>query len=381
MIHFIPDEYKAVYAGEHVQLLPKEFALFAFLYEHPERTFSRDELLEYVWGMEEPSDRTVDDHIYRLRKKLAGWAHLFSLNTVRGQGYKLTLLQRKINTNPLQLDEQFASDVNRMMTKYHGLGMGAALQLLFTHKEVLGLPGDPFYDIYVKFVGGDFRWIVETDSLSFWKKAGYLLCLHFIMHFDPNATLRLYDQIKERLDLVADKWIADIKMNIIFAHMEAGQIDRAITQSREMEPVINNLHSDSFTSIFLVKQMYLHLLNDEIDAAAGKLRECETLLTNNPIQRELGAMMIAKGIFLYHLGNIAGARKTLDEAMHIVRQTRFVPHLIHAVHTILFFLHKKRIIVDEEYEQKYSKLWEQLSEQYRFDETIKLIERQFKMNL
>lgn len=56
----------------HAALLPKEFALLRFLYDNRNRAFSRDGLLEQVWPMEHPVDRTVDDHVYRLRRKLAG---------------------------------------------------------------------------------------------------------------------------------------------------------------------------------------------------------------------------------------------------------------------------------------------------------------------
>ncbi|WP_167628892.1 two component system response regulator PieR [Listeria valentina] len=69
-------------------LTPKEFDLFYFLIEHPRQVFSREQLLERVWGYQFYGDeRTVDVHIKRLRKKIATDEHLF-LHTIWGVGYK-----------------------------------------------------------------------------------------------------------------------------------------------------------------------------------------------------------------------------------------------------------------------------------------------------
>lgn len=58
-------------AGGPVPLAPKEYDLLAFLARHPNRVFSRDELLQRVWGYDFPGDdRTVDVHVRRLREKL-----------------------------------------------------------------------------------------------------------------------------------------------------------------------------------------------------------------------------------------------------------------------------------------------------------------------
>ncbi|WP_374713726.1 response regulator [Symbiobacterium terraclitae] len=57
--------------GRPVPLAPKEYDLLAFLAQHPNRVFGRDELLQRVWGYDFPGDdRTVDVHIRRLREKL-----------------------------------------------------------------------------------------------------------------------------------------------------------------------------------------------------------------------------------------------------------------------------------------------------------------------
>lgn len=74
-------------AGQLLELTPKEFDLLALLVFHPGRVYTREDLLDLVWGMEYAGGtRTVDIHIQRLRKKL-GDAHVL-LQTVYGIGYK-----------------------------------------------------------------------------------------------------------------------------------------------------------------------------------------------------------------------------------------------------------------------------------------------------
>jgi len=73
---------------EPVELTPKEFDLLALLLSHPDRVYTRDELLDAVWGLEYASGtRTVDIHIQRLRKKLGDSGQRL-LQTVFGVGYK-----------------------------------------------------------------------------------------------------------------------------------------------------------------------------------------------------------------------------------------------------------------------------------------------------
>ncbi len=73
---------------EELELTPKEFDLLTMFVQNPGRAFSRDYLLERVWGDDVyVTDRTVDTHVQRLRKKLGDQADL--IRTVWGIGYKL----------------------------------------------------------------------------------------------------------------------------------------------------------------------------------------------------------------------------------------------------------------------------------------------------
>ncbi len=76
--------------GRAIHLGPTEFRLLEFLMQHPRRVFTREELLDAVWGRDihvEP--RTVDVHIRRLRKSINGSDELDLVRTVRAAGYAL----------------------------------------------------------------------------------------------------------------------------------------------------------------------------------------------------------------------------------------------------------------------------------------------------
>ena len=81
-----------VFADEApVQIGPTEYRLLHFFMTHPERVFSRSQLLDQVWGDHVfVEERTVDVHIRRLRKALEPSGHDAHVETVRGSGYRFT---------------------------------------------------------------------------------------------------------------------------------------------------------------------------------------------------------------------------------------------------------------------------------------------------
>ena len=77
-------------AGQPVDLGPTEFRLLRFFMTHPERIYTRAQILDLVWGDHVFIDeRTVDVHIRRLRKELEATGHDRLIDTVRGSGYGL----------------------------------------------------------------------------------------------------------------------------------------------------------------------------------------------------------------------------------------------------------------------------------------------------
>ena len=83
------DSYELIVNGKRVEAPPKEMELLYHLASSPNRVFTRNQLLDEVWGFDYFGDsRTVDVHIKRLREKLEGVSEKWSLKTVWGVGYK-----------------------------------------------------------------------------------------------------------------------------------------------------------------------------------------------------------------------------------------------------------------------------------------------------
>ncbi len=81
--------YELKVKGKVVEAPPKELELLSYLASHPNRVFTRDQLLDEVWGFEYYGDsRTIDVHIKRLREKLENASDQWGLKTVWGVGYK-----------------------------------------------------------------------------------------------------------------------------------------------------------------------------------------------------------------------------------------------------------------------------------------------------
>lgn len=82
--------YEVVMDGRSMVLPLKEFELLFKLASYPGKTFSRDQLIEEIWGYDFMGDeRTVDVHIKRLRERFPEEESLFRIRTVRGLGYRL----------------------------------------------------------------------------------------------------------------------------------------------------------------------------------------------------------------------------------------------------------------------------------------------------
>jgi DNA-binding response OmpR family regulator len=82
-------QYKVLNDGREVLLSPKEMELFCFLASHSNQVFTRQQVLNQVWGYDFEGDpRTVDVHIKRIREKFGETNAYWNIKTIRGIGYK-----------------------------------------------------------------------------------------------------------------------------------------------------------------------------------------------------------------------------------------------------------------------------------------------------
>ncbi|WP_282139409.1 response regulator transcription factor [Cytobacillus oceanisediminis] len=82
--------------GKEVSLTPRDLSLLLFLAERPNRTFTRDQLIEHVWGMDyDGSDRAVDLAVKRIRQALTDWPETEGeIRTLRGMGYQFHVYEK-----------------------------------------------------------------------------------------------------------------------------------------------------------------------------------------------------------------------------------------------------------------------------------------------
>ena len=87
------DAFELTVDGKKVDTPPKEMELLFHLASSPNRVYTRNQLLDEVWGFDYFGDsRTVDVHIKRLREKLEGVSDQWTLKTVWGVGYKFEVV-------------------------------------------------------------------------------------------------------------------------------------------------------------------------------------------------------------------------------------------------------------------------------------------------
>jgi two-component system, OmpR family, response regulator len=92
-LHMDRKSYEVRLNGEGITLPMKEFELLFKLAGSPGRTYSRDQLIEEIWGYAfEGNERTLDVHINRLRERFAEGMYAFKITTIRGLGYRLEVV-------------------------------------------------------------------------------------------------------------------------------------------------------------------------------------------------------------------------------------------------------------------------------------------------
>ncbi|WP_423409163.1 response regulator transcription factor [Heyndrickxia sp. MSNUG] len=90
------DSHVVSIGGEPVVLTPKDLNLLFFLAERPNRTFTREDLIENIWGMDyDGSDRAVDLSVKRIRQSLSAWpSSQGEIRTLRGLGYQFSVYEK-----------------------------------------------------------------------------------------------------------------------------------------------------------------------------------------------------------------------------------------------------------------------------------------------
>lgn len=327
-------EYKVTVDGLTIELFPKEFALFQFLYNNRGRTFSREQLLDKVWPLEYPVERTVDDHIYRLRKKLGDFQGL-DIKTVRGFGYSLAM-QEPTSTmpNPTTYDLEMQETMREIFVKYHHYGQGKSMLTLARQQDVLGYEMDHFYSIYIHFVQGDLEWLLNTTDVGIEERL-YSLLICYVIFGEPRVRVELCEQVLEKKILLPPQHIELEILNILDLYTLAGQPAKTLERLKQTHQVIQEPGYENFITIAAISEMFAHLWMGTRDEELERLATAiEARLLEKPFLREIGNYKSVKGLWLSRRGDWREAERVLDEALEVLEMSGFVPMRMHTLYKI-----------------------------------------------
>lgn len=331
-------EYIVSAEGITIGLLPKEFALLQFLYLNRGRTYSREQLLDKVWPLEYPVERTVDDHIYRLRKKLRGLNGL-EIKTVRGFGYSLSVpgSGADIMITPATHDPELRNAMSDVFGMFHVYGQGKSMLTLARQQDTLGYELDPYYSMVVHFVQGDLEWLMNTEEVPLKDRLFYLLVFYFFSG-NPKSRLTYCEQIIERQLLPSANQMELEILTILDLFILAGQPERAIERLKRSYQVIAEPGYENFVPVTMIVELMVHLVAGTAETELQRMDEAiSKVLRDKPFLREIGSYKVVKG--LWHIRNKQWreAEKLLDEGLQVLEMTGFVPLPFYALYRIHHF--------------------------------------------
>ncbi|MFB5674904.1 winged helix-turn-helix domain-containing protein [Paenibacillus terreus] len=361
-LKFEEDGFKVTYGAERETLLAKEFALLRFLYDHRNQVFTREQLLDHVWPLEYPVERTVDDHVYRLRKKLSRWSWL-SIRTVRGLGYKLVLKQSEKRLQPSLNDPQMHEAVHTLLRRYHLLGQGTSLLALAAQEEQLGFELSPWYRMYARFVQADIAWFLEEEDIP----AAEILFWCLLLYWATGPVTPYTVQQCERAlatGALPPPHARELRLlSILEAHIENGEPERAAALLPETRNSVEKEGLDGFVLPVAILEVYLYLSAGQPSKVREQFERVEAMLEEMPYLRERGRYTIFKGLWYLCEGNAKEAEKLMDEGMDILHTAGQELMKIKAVCQIIRYLELH--CPHERLEHKYKRIYERLDRENR----------------
>lgn len=377
-IKFYNSEFKVKYRSEEIVLLRKEFLLLQFFYQNPSQIFTREELLDIVWPMEAPTDRTVDDHIYRVRKKLEPLSSVIGIETVRGQGYLLRL-NKEAHDSPLLKDAEVSSNVKMLFHKYHLYGQGDALKLLEENQTVFGFELDLQSRLYLHFMKGDFRWFLEEEETSFWEKCYYFLHIYSYIETDKKKCLDYFTRALAAKELPEYHRLEIRLLNRLSLLIFTKEINEAENLLNESKKAIHEEKLEGFIPLISLTELYLNFFRNDNVGMKEKMIEMEKMLVKYPFSREKATFSIIKGINCLVLKKQAEAEGYFDMGLELFREAKYIPGTLNSLKIILFYL--KEFRMKNDLYDHYQEVWKKYAKEYKFAELAESIGSQLDFHL
>ncbi|MFC4100638.1 winged helix-turn-helix domain-containing protein [Paenibacillus xanthanilyticus] len=348
--------YTVIWQGQAVSLLPKEYALLRYLHRHAGQTLSREQLLDGVWTMESPTDRTVDDHVYRLRRKLEGWSPSIRIETIRGRGYRFIAEEPPGEGNPLPRLAEFSEDMKAIAGTYLRYGRGDALLTLSRNKEVLGFEADPSFALLLRMMEGrDVRFIVREEA-PFAERAFLLLYLYQLLR--PLENRAYVERALERR-MLPPVWHTELAtMAIIAMSMDWGEWDQARDKQEELAAEAERNGWEGLIPYAANLRLEYVIRSGRWPELSEAAADAERKLAQYPYQRETGQYRVLTGIAAYREDADKGLAR-IDQGLELLRQSRFLANLMNAYHTVVSIGGEPELAGLRE---RYAKEWKQLAD-------------------
>lgn len=375
-----------------IRLLPKEFALLAFLHRNSGRVFTRDQLLDAVWANEAPIDRTVDDHVYRLRKKLrslqAEDGSTIAIDTVRSKGYRLIVSPPSENAetsashahiNPMLHSTEYQEQIRNMFDQYVLYGHGAALQTLAAQPEVFGVDADRELHLRAQFQVGNFRDVVES-SYPFQMKVFWMLSLYRSLH--PNN--RALQYLKRAVDsylLPAQRQMEVQCFHMPSLHLQLGNMEQAQQLIADAVMMTEAMDLEGYRPAIRMLEVMSALYERRLEDARTGLDLVGELLVQYPWQREAAHHQIAEGLYLLMTTDkvegrrMVEGRRLVESGIDRLEQIGIPGHLIIRVQDGLHFV--THIAPDRPLQRALKARWKALADRYEFASIARTIEFEF----
>lgn len=365
-LQFDEGTYTVTRRTDSIRLLAKEFALLHFLYENKEKAFTRSQLLDRVWPLEYPVERTVDDHIYRLRKKLKRWDEI-SLDTVRGYGYRLAVCENRavLPSNPSAHDPEMQEVIHGLFRKYHMFGQGNAIQTLVHQQDALGIQIDPFYQLYIHFIQGDLEWLITTKEIAFEERL-YWLLIYVHSLIGPAESIQLYEQALNSSALSADQLRELRILNIVEVYAENGLYQRA---KKQLEETYHVMETDALVNFRLavgLAALYVELWGGTGEVVELQIAVLRSGLKDAPYLREIGRFQVMEGLWLLRQGRIREAELRIDDGLDVLKMSLNAPLYLNSAYQVLLYMDQHRI--EGRLRSKYRQVYAEIGKSYGIPE-------------
>ncbi|WP_419893536.1 winged helix-turn-helix domain-containing protein [Oceanobacillus kimchii] len=314
-MRFSQENFSITLDGKEVKLLRKEFLLLKYLYENRERAFSRDELLDAVWPLEEPTIRTVDDHIYRLRKKLFSFQNMLTINTVKGLGYYLQLKDQ--NKFSIPVPEEITQQANQLLNTFYKYGQGKVLKEILTN-ETLGFFINDKQETVLLWLRSDFVSLLKKMNTI--ENIFVPLLLYGFIESDTEKVIKIHEKVLQK-NILSEKERMDIScfsLPMWYLKSNKPKISLQLVQ-KELNAIQKTNHG--FLPFLKIMKTSIYLYENRIKKVKSELIEVENMLIRLPFLREQGALKVLKGLILIKKRRENDGQNIINDGIQVIHQS------------------------------------------------------------